>query len=129
MEIWKYFLLYGAGTASGFINSMAGGGSLITLPILIFLGLPASVANGTNRLAVIVSCAAGTANFHRKKMIDYNTGKWFILPAVIGAIIGAQVSVEIPDEIFKRILAGVMIFVLAMMIIRPQRFFKTRETR
>ena len=54
MDIWQYVMLALAGLAAGFLNVMAGGGSLLTVPVMVFLGLPGPIANGTNRIAILV---------------------------------------------------------------------------
>ena len=56
---YDIFLLIGAGVFAGFVNTIAGGGSLLTLPLLIFMGLPPAVANGTNRIAIVVATLIG----------------------------------------------------------------------
>lgn len=70
MEIWQIPVVFTVGIAAGFINTLAGGGSLLSLPILIFLGLPAAVANGTNRLAIMIQCLFAVAGFKRKGILN-----------------------------------------------------------
>ena len=65
MEAWLIALLIGTGVVSGFINTLAGGGSMLTLPVLMITGMPADVANGTNRLAVLAQSATGAVEFDR----------------------------------------------------------------
>ncbi len=67
-------MVFGAGLIAGFLNVMAFGGSLITLPVLIFLGLPVAVANGTNRFAILVQNVAAVDNFRRLGYADARTG-------------------------------------------------------
>ena len=66
MEWYKIILITVTGFVSGFLNTMAGGGSLIALPVLIFLGLPPAVANGTNRIAILAQNISGVAGFRSK---------------------------------------------------------------
>ena len=68
---WHYPLLILAGFIAGFINTMAGGGSLLTLPLLIFMGLPPAMANGTNRIAIFMSAFSATAGFKSKGVSNY----------------------------------------------------------
>lgn len=68
---WHYPLLILAGFIAGFINTMAGGGSLLTLPLLIFMGLPSAVANGTNRIAIFMSAFSASAGFKSKGVSNY----------------------------------------------------------
>ena len=68
---WEYPLLVFVGFLVGVINTMAGGGSLITLPLLIFLGLPPSVANGTNRIAIMMTAFSANMGFKSKGLSTY----------------------------------------------------------
>ena len=120
MDIWMlYIILLIVGVFAGVVNTLAGGGSLVTLPLLIFMGLPASVANGTNRVAVWVQCVAAVWGFRRNGVSNFKTCFWLSIPAVIGAIIGAQISVELPDEWFQKIIAVVMLLVVALIVWNP----------
>ena len=121
MEIWQFPVVFIVGVVAGVINTLAGGGSLITLPVLIFLGLPATVANGTNRLAITVQSVLAVAGFKRKGVSDFKSSFLMSLPALIGAIIGAQLAVDVSDILFKRILAVVMILVLGLILWNPIR--------
>ncbi len=87
---------------------MAGGGSLLTLPILIFLGLPVAVANGTNRFAILVQNAAAVTSFRRQGYGDVRRGLAFALTTVPGAVAGALVAVRVGEATFRAILAGVL---------------------
>ena len=71
---WKILVVIGVGVIAGFINTLAGSGSLLTLPLLMFLGLPANVANGTNRIAILLQNVVGVASFKRQKVLDLKAG-------------------------------------------------------
>ncbi len=120
-------ILFVAGAISGFINILAGGGSLLTLPILIFLGLPAATANGTNRIAILIQSLAGVAGFHQLNVFPWRAGLLAAIPALVGAIIGANLAIDISDTLFKQILAGLMIAMLVLIIFDPNR--RLRENR
>jgi uncharacterized membrane protein YfcA len=81
-----------AGCASGFINTMAGSGSAITLPLLMFLGVPVSVANGTNRLPIVAGSAISVLTFNRAKVLDWKHGLWISIPFTVGALAGAELA-------------------------------------
>ncbi len=121
MEIWHIPVVFIVGIIAGFINTLAGGGSLLTLPILIFLGLPTAVANGTNRLAIITQCLFAVAGFRRKGVSNFGLSLLLSVPALFGAIIGAQFAVDISDILFKRILAIIMLLVLGFILWNPRR--------
>ena len=114
-------LLFLSGVLAGFINIMAGGGSLITIPMLIFLGLPATVANGTNRVAVLIQNIFATAKFKQKGLFYWKTGLILTLPAVLGAVVGSQIAVSISDTLFKRILAVVMVVTMGLVLINKNK--------
>ncbi|PCI31380.1 MAG: integrase [Flavobacteriaceae bacterium] len=121
MEEWyHYVLLIGVGFVVGFINTVAGGGSLLSLPVLIFLGLPPSVANGTNRVAVVIQTAMATAGFKSKGVTTFPFNIYLGISALAGAIIGAYIAVDIKGETFNKILAIVMIVVVLIIMFKPK---------
>ncbi|SHG26445.1 sulfite exporter TauE/SafE family protein [Flagellimonas flava] len=117
---WHYVLLVVVGFAVGFINTIAGGGSLLSLPTLIFLGLPPAVANGTNRVAIVIQTAMATAGFKSKGISTYPFNLYLGISAFLGAIIGARIAVDIKGETFNRILAIVMLAVVLIIIFKPK---------
>jgi hypothetical protein len=121
MEAWQVPLIFTVGVVTGIINTLAGGGSLLTLPVLIFMGLPTATANCTNRLAIMVQNIFAVAGFARKGISDFRLSLFFSFPALLGAIIGAFIAVDISDILFKRILAVVMLFVLGLLIWNPSK--------
>jgi len=110
------------GFFAGSINTLAGGGSLLTLPILIFLGLPPTVANGTNRIAILIQNIFGTAGYKSKGVSAYPYSLYLGISALFGAIIGAQIAVDIKGALFNRILAVVMLLVVIFIIFKPKNF-------
>ncbi len=129
MEIWHIPVVFTVGILAGFINTLAGGGSLLTLPVLIFLGLPTAVANGTNRIAIIAQCAFAVAGFKRKGVSNFKLSLLFSIPAISGAIIGAYIAVDISDILFKRVLAVIMLLVLGLILWNPaKRWNANRQT-
>jgi uncharacterized protein len=120
-------ILFVAGAIAGFINILAGGGSLLTLPVLIFLGLPAATANGTNRISILIQSLAGVAGFHHLNVFPWRAGLLAAIPALIGAIIGANLAIDISDTLFKQILAGLMIAMLILIVFDPSK--RLRENR
>jgi uncharacterized membrane protein YfcA len=124
---WELILLVLAGFVAGVINTISGGGSLLTLPFLIFLGLPAAMANGTNRIALLLQNVSGTLGFRSKGINNQPFSLYMSIPALIGAFIGARFAVDVSDALFNRLLAVVMVVVVAFMVFKPGRSW-TPET-
>ena len=114
------FLLAGIGFVAGVINTIAGGGSLLTLPMLIFMGLPPAVANGTNRIGIFIQCITSMAGFKSKGIKPSLFGVYLGISAFIGSIIGAQIAIDIKGDVFNKILAVVMVFVVIFMVFKPK---------
>lgn len=109
MSPLEYAALFLVGFAAGVINVIAAGGSFLTLPLLLFLGLPATVANGTNRLGVLAQNVSGVLGFHRHDVLPVGWAVRAGLPAVAGALIGVWAALNVPDFAFRRILSFVML--------------------
>ncbi|WP_298503432.1 sulfite exporter TauE/SafE family protein [uncultured Maribacter sp.] len=121
MEEWyHYALLIIVGFAVGFINTLAGGGSLLSLPVLIFLGLPSNVANGTNRVAIVIQTAIATAGFKSKGVSTFPFNVYLGVSAFLGSIIGANIAVDIKGDTFNKILSMVMMAVVLIIIFKPK---------
>ena len=114
------FLLIIVGFIAGFINTIAGGGSLLTLPVLIFMGLPPSVANGTNRIGIVIQMLAGSAGFKSKGISTFPFSIYMGIAALIGSLIGAQIAVDIKGETFNKVLSFVMIAVVFIIVLKPK---------
>jgi uncharacterized membrane protein YfcA len=125
LETSDYWLLAAVpltGIVAGFINTLAGSGSLITLPILILLGLPANVANGTNRVGVLGQNVVAVATFRRGHVLDLG-GTWkLVLPSVLGSIVGAMLAVDLDEASLRRIIGVLMLVMLATMFVQPERW-------
>ena len=126
---WEYPLLVLVGFIVGIINTMAGGGSLITLPLLIFLGLPPSVANGTNRIAIMMTAFSANMWFKSKVLSTYPFSAYLGVFALVGSIIGAHIAIDIEGEVFNKILSIIMILVVLIIIFKPRIVKSTLEVR
>lgn len=114
-------LLFVAGLIAGALNVVAGGGSFLTLPLLIFLGLPAGIANATNRVGVLVQNLAAIWSFDRDGVLDRRALLWAALPATLGSALGTTLALYISDEGFETILAGAMIVISLLSFWTPPR--------
>lgn len=116
-ELLNLMILLGAGTAAGFINVVAGGGSTITLPILIFMGLDGSVANGTNRIAIFMQNIFGVLSFRQEKFADFKLSSKLAVWTLPGAIAGAFFATKINNETFDIMLGIIMLGIIISMLI------------
>lgn len=114
-------MLFAVGTLAGFINVMAGGGSALTLPTLIFLGLDGAMANGTNRIALFIQNISAVSSFKKNKTHEFKTSLKFAVFTLPGAIAGALVAVNISHVLFQRILAVVIIGIMISLFVSPVR--------
>lgn len=115
LELWHYGVLIAAGTLGGIINVMAGGGSILTVPLMILLGVPGPVANGTNRIAILAQNLTAAATFHHSGLTQWRLGFSLTACAIPGAAVGAWVGANLQGEIFNTVLAMVMLAVLLLM--------------
>ncbi len=120
MEIWHAVILLIVGVFSGFLNVMAGGGSLLMVPVMVFLGMPGPVANGTNRIAILAQNVTATIAFFKKGFSDFKLSITLSLCAVPGAILGAMFGTQLEGVWFNRTLAMIMLCVIIYM------FFENR---
>jgi hypothetical protein len=118
-EPWSYLILFAAGIAASILNVLAGGGSFLTLPILIFLGLPTTVANGTNRLGVMMQNLGAVWGFHRAGVLDWRWALTASAPALAGSALGTWAALYVGDDLFRRILAVVMVVVTLATLLAP----------
>ncbi len=120
MELPALALVLAVGVVGGFLNTVAGGGSALTMPVLIFLGLPSSVANGTVRVAILLQNLTAVAGFRGKGHFEPALGLQLGLPALAGAVVGSRIAVDVPDAVFNAVLAGVMVLVLVSIFVKPK---------
>jgi uncharacterized protein len=123
----QIILLVGSGILTGFINTLAGGGSVISLSVLMFLGLPPQVANGTNRIGVLFQTLSSTGSFRHYKVLNLKEGIRLAIPAVIGSLIGAQLAVDINQQVFNTVIAILLVLIMILMFIKPSQWIKGNE--
>ena len=112
-------LLFLVGLIAGALNVIAGGGSLLSLPVMIFLGLPPTVANGTNRVAILLQNVGASWSFHRRGLVSR---EWLLIavpPAILGAVFGTIAAVKIGELEFQRLLAVILVLASIWSIWNP----------
>ncbi len=129
MEFLDYILLFLGGLAAGVINTLAGNGSAITLSLLIFTGLPADVANATNRIGALVQTltAVGSVKRSPRTKMLFQDSFWFLIPAVIGSVLGALLAVEIDPQLLRYIIGMVMLILLITLITNPRKWARPTD--
>jgi len=128
MEWYMYILVVLAGMAAGFINTLAGSGSLITLPLLMFLGLPANVANGTNRISILLQSLVGSVGFKKSQQLELKTGLWLAIPTIIGSVAGALFALELNDLMMKRAIGILLVVMFFMVLFKPEVWLKGKQS-
>ncbi|MGD8861544.1 MAG: sulfite exporter TauE/SafE family protein [Myxococcales bacterium] len=127
--MWQLFALLSVGVAAGFVNVVAGGGSLLTMPLMIFLGLPETTANGTARVAIFVQNASAVVAYRRAGGLDLSQVKPLLLPAILGAVGGAAIASRLSDEGFRDALGVVMLGCAVLVAASPGGLFAAGERR
>jgi uncharacterized membrane protein YfcA len=112
--------LVAVGVVAGVINTLAGGGSLITLPALIMAGLPADVANGTNRVGILAASATATRRYQREGMYDQAFDRWTWTAACLGAVAGSWVSIELDEVLLRQVIGVAMLLMLGVLMTEPK---------
>jgi len=118
-ELTTPLLLLGAGALAGVLNSIAGGGSLLTLPILIFVGLPATTANATNRIALFIGGIGATQSFAKRGLVPPEWLRVALPPSLAGVVLGVWGATRVGDVAFERVLAGILLAAAALIVWRP----------
>ncbi len=127
MEWYHYVLIIGAGILAGFINTLAGSGSLLTLPLLMFIGLPPIVANGTNRISIMLQSLVGSIGFKKQGALDMKTGLRLGIPSILGSIAGALIALVIGSKMMERAVGVLLIFMFFVILFKPEVWLKERK--
>lgn len=125
LSLGEFILFMIAGVVTGIINTLAGSGSLITLPIFMFMcGLPAPVANGTNRIGVLMQSLVGGVSFYRKGHLPTKNILWLVIPMFIGAVSGANVAVYLDKDSMTTAIGILMLCMLVFLLINPKKWIQ-----
>lgn len=120
LSVLMICLLVITGVISGFINTLAGGGSMLTLPALMMLGMPADVANATNRVGVLMQSVTGAKGFNDQDRLDRRAVLPILVPTVIGALAGSVLASYLPVWLLEPVLLVSMVTVALVMVIKPE---------
>ncbi len=116
-----------AGLLVGFINTLAGGGSIISMSVLMMLGLPAPVANGTNRISITIQTLTATTCFKKQNVLETKKAVYLAIPAILGSLVGAWFAVDIREDIFEKAIGVVMLIMLVFIFYKPEKYIYGRK--
>lgn len=124
MNLVDFFILVTSGIAVGFINTLAGGGSAISLSVLMLMGLSPAMANGTNRIGIAIQNIVGVSSFKQQGVLDTKKGFLLAIPATIGSVLGAYLAVDLNEEIFEKAMGVILLLMLVFILFNPQKLIK-----
>ena len=113
-------MLIGGGVLAGLINTLAGGGSFLSVPLLVLLGLPPTVANATNRVGVLVQSATAVAGFRQEGVSETRLALRLLPATLAGSWLGAWLSIQVSDEVFSRAFGLIMLLMLPLILRNPR---------
>ncbi len=123
----EIIVLIVAGVLVGFINTLAGGGSIISLSVLMMLGLPPNIANGTNRIGIAIQTLTASTSFRKQKILPVKKALLLAIPAVVGSLIGSFIAVDISEDIFKKAIGVIMLVMLVFILYKPHKYIYGNE--
>ncbi len=123
-----YLLLVAAGFVAGIVNTIAGGGSFLTLPALMMFGLDPRIANGTNRVAVLFSSAAAVATFDKHGLLDRRLAIRLTLPTLAGVPVGALLAIYLPLTAFEALFGVIFLGMAVLLALNPKKLIAAEKT-
>ena len=129
MSIAAIIVIILAGILVGFINTLSGGGSVISLSLLILLGLPAGIANGTNRISIFFQTFSSVSSFTRQKMFTSLRPLWLGIPATVGSVLGALTAVDMSEKIIEIAMCVAMVLMVFFLFYKPDKWLKENATK
>jgi uncharacterized membrane protein YfcA len=128
IEFWQYLLLIGGGFIAGCINTLAGYGSIICLTLLMdVIGLPANMANGSNRINVLSTGLIGSYIFHKNGKLNLQKGKIYLFITFLGALTGIYIATIVSNELFRGIFKYLVVILFALLLVKPKRWLNEKS--
>ncbi|MCB9449750.1 MAG: sulfite exporter TauE/SafE family protein [Flavobacteriales bacterium] len=128
MDLFGAAVIALAGVVCGFINTLAGSGSLLSLPVLMYFGgMDIRMANGTNRIGILLQSAVSAGSFHKQKVLNTRQGITLALPSLAGSILGAVWAVDLNKEVLERVIGVIFIVMLFVILLKPERWLKGKD--
>lgn len=116
-----------SGLIVGFVNTLAGGGTIISLSLFMFLGLPPTIANGTNRIAIVMQNLMSASEFKRKKILDFKKSNAMAIPTLIGSLVGALIAIDLNEQIMRFSIGVIMLVMLFFLLVKPSVWLKENK--
>ena len=126
LEVIYYLILVVAGFVAGIVNTIAGGGSFLTLPALMLFGLDPKIANGTNRVAVLFSSGSAVATFYKHGHLDRKLANRLTFPTLLGVPFGSLLAVYLPPDAFEPVFGAIFLAMAALLIKNPKRILESQ---
>lgn len=120
--VLKIMLVAATGVLAGFVNVLAGGGSLLTLPMLSFCGMDLGIANATNRISILFQNFSAISLYQKKGEIEWREIARYAVPAVIGAVAGTLTAIYISPKAFK-LIAGISIALMGILLVAKPKMW------
>lgn len=124
---WIYALLPVAGFVAGVVNTIAGGGSFLVLPLLVLLGMPDQIANGTNRIAIALQSLYSVRAYHVKRPIDPRAVVRLLIPSLPGLVVGFVLATFLSPAVFRTVVGALFLAFVAFMLLQPRLLLQKRE--
>lgn len=119
LDWWAYPLVAVLGVIASIINILAGGGSNLILPVLMIMGVPAAVANGTNRVGIVLQSVVGLRGFHKAGRLPTGDLRGILVPTLSGGLLGALLASYAPEAVLKPALLLTMLAMAGIVALRP----------
>ncbi len=126
MGLAEAMVLIFAGLIVGFVNTLAGGGSIVSLSVLMMLGLPPTLANGTNRIAITIQTLTATTSFKQQNILPLRKAVYLSIPAILGSLLGSWIAVDIREDVFEKAIGVIMLVMLVFILYKPQKYIYGR---
>jgi uncharacterized membrane protein YfcA len=129
LPLWLYPLLFLTGGVAGFVDSIAGGGGLITIPVLLNIGLPTEMALGSNKLQATFGSGSATWHFARARLIDWRAAGIGVVFTLVGALVGTSLLRALPSEFLREMIPWLLIGISLYMIFQPKLGIEERQPK
>lgn len=129
MDLTIILILVISGLFVGFINTLSAGGTVISIAVYLALGLPASTANATNRVNVLIQSFGTSYMMHKQGLLDVNKALKYSIPTVLGAILGTLFAVSISNDLFSYFLGGILLIMVVFLFFKPKNFHKDDQEK